>query len=66
MKVRFYLNSGANYHSTHDSGWLDTVDDLGLAEGQWESMSEDEKWNMELEYWQGLGFPEYCREEEEG
>lgn len=43
-KVRFNVNSGANIHSTKTSKWYDTVEDLGMAEGEWEGMSDDDKW----------------------
>lgn len=42
MKVTFCCNSGANIHSCRKET-LDTVDDLGLEEGEWEKLSEDEK-----------------------
>lgn len=43
-KVQFYLGNGASIHSKRKSGILDTVNDLGLDEGEWEEMSEDEKY----------------------
>lgn len=49
MKVKFYCDSGANIHSRRESV-LDTVDDLGLLEGEWESMSESEK-DQEVRNW---------------
>ena len=49
-KVKFYLNSGANIHSTKDSGILDTVEDLGLDEGEWEEMNEASKYAMAEEW----------------
>ena len=50
MKVKFFCNSGANIHSCHDSGWLDTVKDLGLDEGEWEEYSDDDKWKQAEEW----------------
>ena len=44
MKVQFYTDNGANIHSCRKSEWLDTVEDLGLEEGEWEKYSDDEKW----------------------
>lgn len=41
-KVKFYLDSGANIHSCR-SEEFDTVDDLGLDEGEWEEYTDDEK-----------------------
>ena len=50
MKVQFNVNSGANIYSTHESGWFDTVEELGMDEGEWEAMSDDEKYK-EAEIW---------------
>lgn len=50
MKVKFYVDSGANIHSNNESEWLDTVEDLGMEEGEWESMSDDDKYK-EVEMW---------------
>ena len=50
MKVRFFCNSGANIRSTRKSEVLDTVDDLGYEEGEWETLSDDEKYK-EAEVW---------------
>ena len=66
MKVQFNVNSGANIHSNNESGWLDTVEDLGLAEGEWESLTDDEKYKETIEYWQAMGQPEIFYEEKEG
>ena len=65
MKVQFNCNSGANIHSNNDSGWLSTVEDLGLKEGEWESMTDDEKYEMTVEYWLGRGQPEFLYEEKD-
>jgi len=46
MKVQFNLNSGANIHSNNQSGWLDTVEDLSLEEGEWEGYTYEEKWEF--------------------
>jgi len=46
MKVQFNLDSGANIHSRNKSGWMDTVDDLGLEKGEWEKYTDDEKWEF--------------------
>lgn len=45
MKVIFNCNSGANIHSCR-SETLDTEKDLSLDEVEWESMSEDDKYQM--------------------
>ena len=45
-KVQFFLNNGANIHSLRKSKELDTVKDLGLDKGEWEEMSEDEKYKQ--------------------
>ena len=65
MKVKFTLNSGANIHSTNDTGWFDTESDLGMDEGEWESMTDDQKMEEVIEYFQGMGYPEYNFEEKE-
>ena len=41
--VQFYCDSGANIHFKRTSGWLDTIDDLALEEGDWEELSYEEK-----------------------
>lgn len=48
-KVRFCCNSGANIHSCR-SEVFDTVADLGLEEGEWEEMDEDDREKM-VEEW---------------
>jgi len=48
-KVKFYCNSGANIHSTNEEV-LDTIDDLGFEEGDWEDMSEDDRYKMAEEW----------------
>ena len=45
MTVKFYCDSGANIHSCR-SETFDTVKDLGLEDGEWESLSEDDKHEM--------------------
>lgn len=50
MKVRFNCDSGANIHSNRKSNWLDTVADLGFDEGEWENMTNDQKFE-EAEIW---------------
>ena len=61
MKVKFYVDSGANIHSNNESDWFDTVEDLGMEEGEWEEMSCDEKLR-EVELWASnyldIGFEE--------
>ena len=42
-KVKFFLDNGANIHSRRDSGVLDTVEDLGYLDGEWELLSEDDR-----------------------
>lgn len=49
MKVKFCCDSGANIHSCRRET-LDTVKDLGLDEGEWESMSQDERYTL-VEEW---------------
>ena len=47
--VKFHCNSGANIQSCRTET-LDTVADLRLEEGEWEAMSEDDKYTM-VEEW---------------
>lgn len=48
-KVKFFCNSGANIHSCRKQV-VDTVKDLGLDEGEWESMSDEEKYKVAEEW----------------
>ena len=50
MKVKLNVNSGANIHSNNSSGWLDPVKDLGLDEGEWETLSDEDKWEFAREW----------------
>jgi len=43
MRVKFCCNSGANIKSCREAV-LDTVKDLGMEEGEWEGLSDDEKY----------------------
>lgn len=47
--VTFKCNSGANIHSGRKEK-IDTVNDLGMSENEWEEMSEDEKYKI-VEEW---------------
>lgn len=49
MKVKFSCDSGANIHSCRYQV-LDTVEDLGLDEGEWEAMSEEDKYKIAEEW----------------
>jgi hypothetical protein len=49
MKVKFFCDSGANIHSCR-SETLDTVEDLGLEDGEWEELSEDEKQRLAVDW----------------
>ena len=54
MKVRFFCNSGANIHSKREQ-IIDTVIDLSLEDGEWERMSDDDKYKMAEEWaWERL------------
>lgn len=48
-KVIFYCNSGANIHSCRKST-IDTVKDLNLADGEWEEMTEDQRFEIVKEW----------------
>lgn len=43
MKVKFFLDSGANIHSCR-SETFDTAEDFLLEEGEWEELSEEEQY----------------------
>ena len=45
-KVQFFLDNGANIHSLRKSGILDTEKDLCLDAGEWEGMTDDEKYKV--------------------
>jgi hypothetical protein len=62
VKVKFNCDSGANIHSNNDSGWLDTEKDLGMEAGEWEDMSDDDKWK-EAELWAQERLEIYYEEE---
>jgi hypothetical protein len=44
-KVTFYLDNGANIHSCRKKK-IDTVKDLHMEEGEWEAMTDDEKYKI--------------------
>ena len=48
-KVTFFCDSGANIHSCRKET-IDTVNDLGFEDGEWESLSDDEKYK-EVQQW---------------
>ena len=47
--VTFYCDSGANIHSRREQRF-DTVKDLRLDEGEWETIDEDERYAL-VEEW---------------
>ncbi len=61
-KVKFYMDSGANIKSAKESKWLDTAEDLGLYDGEWEKMDDNEKYMFAEEWaWQNglsIGYEE--------
>ena len=59
--VQFNCDSGANIHSCKESGWLDTVRDLGLDDGEWEGYTEDEKYEI-AEAWANNSLEIYYEE----
>ncbi len=63
-KVKFSVDNGANIHSCRESGWLDTVDDLGLGEHEWEGLSEDERYEF-VQDWADKYIEIYYEESEE-
>ena len=60
MKVRFCCDSGANIHSCR-SEILDTVEDLGFDEGEWETLSDDAKTSL-LDDWAAARLEIYYEE----
>jgi hypothetical protein len=48
--IQFNLDSNANINSCKESGWLDTVADLGLEDGEWENMTEGQKYELADEW----------------
>ena len=52
--VKFNCNSGANIHSCRTEK-IDTVKNLGLDEGEWEEMNENDREAVVMEWaWQRL------------
>ena len=49
MKVQFFCDSGANIHSCRKDT-LDTVEDLGFEEGEWETLSDTDKMKQAEEW----------------
>ena len=64
MKVRSNIDSHANIHSNHQSEWFDTVKDLGLAEGEWEKLTDDEKYGHAKDWVYSNGYCEIWYEEQ--
>lgn len=48
-KLKFNCDSGANIKSCKSED-IDTVDDLGLDEGEWEEMSEEDRYEVMLQW----------------
>ncbi len=61
-KVRFFLHTGANVHSVRKSDVLCTVKDLSLEDGEWESMSDSDKYLI-AEQWAGNNIQIWYEEE---
>jgi hypothetical protein len=60
MKVEFFCDSGANIKSCRKE-IVDTVKNLGLDPGEWEKMTDDEKYEMAREWAENrleIGFKE--------
>lgn len=49
-KIQFFCDNAANAFSTKSTGIIDTVEDWGMEKGAWESMTEDEKYEMAKEW----------------
>ena len=63
VKVKFCVDSGANIHSCRETKWMDPVKDLGLLEGEWEKMDEEDKYEMAQD-WANNHIEVYFEEEE--
>lgn len=50
MKVKFYCDSGANIHSCRESDWLDVEEDLLFGYGEWEKLTDDEKYEIAVDW----------------
>jgi len=42
LKVKFYIDSGANDNNKNETEWMD-LDDIGLDEEDWKGLSDYEK-----------------------
>ena len=49
MKIRLWCDSGANIHSKRDEV-VDTVSQWGMEEGEWEKLTEEEKYELAQEW----------------
>ncbi len=60
-KVTFWCDNGANIHSCKEETF-DTVEDLNMAEGEWEGMTNEEK-EKEVYNWAQMHFDFGWKEE---
>lgn len=57
-QIRISLNSGANCSSTLFE--IVTAEDLGLnSRAEWDQASEEKRLEVVVEYFNGMGYPEY-------
>lgn len=62
MKVKFCIDNGANIHSKRDVT-IDLYKEFEISKEDWESMDEDERLELVIDFWDGLSCPEYYYEE---
>lgn len=61
-QIKISLESGANIHSSHDI-FLDP-EDLGFdSRFAWDAASDDEKMEAVQDYFYGMGYPEWSRDD---
>ena len=63
MRVRFSVDSGANINSRNTGEWFDPVEELGMEEGEWEKLSDDEKYKQAAQWANESGYLEIFFEE---
>lgn len=62
MKLKIYIDSGANHDSANEHE-ID-VEDFGFTSSEWKNLTEEERFQQVVEYWQGMGYPEIGYEEQ--
>lgn len=61
-KIELWVDSGANIHSCNKEV-IDTVEDWGMEDGEWESLSEEEQYEQAMSWaWESAGLEVGVRE----